>query len=48
MSLGGLVLAIGYPSSAKAEEAKKYGADDMPDGGSTTRSHSSRSTRMAP
>jgi len=32
MSLGGLVLAIGYPSSAKAEEAKKYGADDMPDG----------------
>ena len=32
MSLGGLVLALGYPSSAKAEEAKKYGADDMPDG----------------
>ena len=32
MSLGGLVLALGYPSSAKAEEAQKYGADGMPDG----------------
>src|SRR5207302_1549273 len=27
VSLGGLVLALGYPSAAPGEEAKKYGAD---------------------
>src|SRR3989441_5021222 len=32
MSLGGLVLALGYPSAARAQEAKKYGADGMPNG----------------
>jgi isoquinoline 1-oxidoreductase beta subunit len=32
MSLGGLVLAVGYPSAARAQEAKKYGADRMPHG----------------
>jgi len=31
LSLGGLVLAVGYPSAARAEE-KKYGADGMPNG----------------
>ena len=32
ISLGGLVLAVGYPSAASAQEAKKYGADGMPNG----------------
>src|SRR5882724_3744042 len=32
MSLGGLVLAVGYPSAASAQEPKKYGADGMPNG----------------
>src|SRR3989441_12669958 len=32
ISLGGLVLAVGYPSAARAQEAKKYGADGMPNG----------------
>jgi len=32
VSLGGLVLALGYPSSARAQEPKKYGADGMPNG----------------
>ena len=32
MSLGGLVLAVGYPSAARAQEPKKYGADGMPNG----------------
>src|SRR5215470_2256543 len=32
MSLSGLVLAVGYPSAARAQEAKKYGADGMPNG----------------
>ena len=32
LSLGGLVLAVGYPSAARAQEAKKYGADGMPNG----------------
>jgi isoquinoline 1-oxidoreductase subunit beta len=31
-ALGGLVLAVGYPSAARAQEAKKYGADGMPNG----------------
>ena len=31
LSLGGLVLAVGYPSAARAQE-KKYGADGMPNG----------------
>jgi isoquinoline 1-oxidoreductase beta subunit len=32
LSLGGLVLAVGYPSAARAQEGKKYGADGMPNG----------------
>lgn len=32
MSLGGLVLAVGVPTIACAEEPKKYGADGMPHG----------------
>jgi len=32
LSLGGLVLAVGYPSAATAQEQKKYGADGMPNG----------------
>ena len=32
LSLGGLVLAVGYPSAVRAQEAKKYGADGMPNG----------------
>ena len=32
MSLGGLVLAVGLPSIARAQEPKKYGADGMPNG----------------
>jgi isoquinoline 1-oxidoreductase subunit beta len=32
ISLGGLVLAVGYPSAARAADAKKYGADGMPNG----------------
>jgi isoquinoline 1-oxidoreductase beta subunit len=32
LSLGGLVLAVGYPSAAAAQEQKKYGADGMPNG----------------
>jgi isoquinoline 1-oxidoreductase beta subunit len=32
LSLGGLVLAIGSPSMAAAQEGKKYGADGMPHG----------------
>jgi isoquinoline 1-oxidoreductase beta subunit len=32
LSLGGLVLAVGYPSLAPAQEPKKYGADGMPNG----------------
>ena len=32
MSLGGLVLAVGFPSIARAQEPKKYGADGMPNG----------------
>jgi isoquinoline 1-oxidoreductase beta subunit len=32
MSLGGLVLALGYPSKAQAQAPKKYGADGMPNG----------------
>ena len=31
-ALGGLVLAVGYPAVARAAEAKKYGADGMPNG----------------
>jgi isoquinoline 1-oxidoreductase subunit beta len=31
-ALGGLVLAVGFPSAARAAEAKKYGADGMPNG----------------
>ena len=31
-ALGGLVLAVGYPAAARAQEAKKYGADGMPNG----------------
>jgi isoquinoline 1-oxidoreductase subunit beta len=32
MSLGGLVLAVGFQSDARAQEPKKYGADGMPNG----------------
>jgi isoquinoline 1-oxidoreductase subunit beta len=32
LSLGGLVLAVGYPSMAPGQEPKKYGADGMPNG----------------
>src|SRR6266478_2262982 len=32
MSLGGLVLAVGFQSAAGAQEPKKYGADGMPNG----------------
>jgi isoquinoline 1-oxidoreductase subunit beta len=32
MSLGGLVLAVGFPSLARAAEARKYGRDSMPNG----------------
>ena len=32
MSLGGLVLAVGFPSPVGAQEPKKYGADGMPHG----------------
>jgi len=32
MSLGGLVLAVGFQSTARAQEPKKYGADGMPNG----------------
>jgi isoquinoline 1-oxidoreductase subunit beta len=32
MSLGGLVLAVGWESPARAQEPKKYGADGMPNG----------------
>jgi len=32
LSLSGLVLAVGYPSVARGQQAKKYGADDMPNG----------------
>src|SRR5687768_16060514 len=32
VSLSGLVLAVGYPSLARAQDAKKYGADGMPNG----------------
>ena len=32
MSLGGLVLAVGFPSAVGAQEPKKYGADGMPHG----------------
>src|SRR5499433_3457487 len=32
MSLGGLVLAVGLPSAARAQEPKKYGRDGMPNG----------------
>src|SRR3989475_7814955 len=32
MSLGGLVLAVGFQSAARAQEPKKYGADGMPNG----------------
>ena len=32
LSLGGLVLAVGAPSMAPAQEPKKYGADGMPNG----------------
>jgi isoquinoline 1-oxidoreductase beta subunit len=32
MSLGGLVLAVGFQSTAQAQEPKKYGADGMPNG----------------
>jgi isoquinoline 1-oxidoreductase subunit beta len=31
-ALGGLVLAVGLPSAARAADAKKYGADGMPNG----------------
>jgi isoquinoline 1-oxidoreductase beta subunit len=31
-ALGGLVLAVGYPSETRAQETKKYGADGMPNG----------------
>ncbi len=31
-ALGGLVLAVGYPSAAHAEDPPKYGADGMPNG----------------
>ncbi len=32
MSVGGLVLAVGLPSAARAQGPKKYGADGMPNG----------------
>jgi isoquinoline 1-oxidoreductase beta subunit len=32
LSLSGLVLALGSPSAARAQQAKKYGADGMPNG----------------
>jgi isoquinoline 1-oxidoreductase subunit beta len=32
LSLGGLVLAVGFPSAGRAQEPKKYGADGMPNG----------------
>jgi isoquinoline 1-oxidoreductase beta subunit len=32
LSLGALVLAVGAPSPGRAQEAKKYGADGMPNG----------------
>jgi isoquinoline 1-oxidoreductase subunit beta len=32
VSLGGLVVAVGYPATARAADAKKYGADGMPNG----------------
>src|SRR5215510_11193866 len=32
MSLGGLVLAVGLPSTVSAQEPKKYGRDGMPNG----------------
>jgi isoquinoline 1-oxidoreductase subunit beta len=32
MSLGGLVLAVGVASPARAQEAKKFGRDGMPNG----------------
>ena len=32
LSLSGLVLAVGYPAAARAQEPKKYGADGMPHG----------------
>ncbi|HWO92698.1 MAG TPA: twin-arginine translocation signal domain-containing protein, partial [Methylomirabilota bacterium] len=32
MSLGGLVLVVGFQSVARAQEPKKYGADGMPNG----------------
>ena len=32
MSLGAFVLAVGYPSAARGQEPKKYGADGMPNG----------------
>jgi isoquinoline 1-oxidoreductase subunit beta len=31
-ALGGLVLAVGYPSAARADDPPKYGADGMPNG----------------
>src|SRR5262249_58470087 len=31
-ALGGLVLAVGYPPIARAQQPKKYGADGMPHG----------------
>ena len=31
-ALGGLVLAVGFSSAARAQEPKKYGADGMPNG----------------
>jgi isoquinoline 1-oxidoreductase beta subunit len=31
-AIGGLVLAVGFPSSLRAADPPKYGADDMPDG----------------
>jgi isoquinoline 1-oxidoreductase beta subunit len=31
-ALGGLVLAVGFPSAARAAEDKKFGADGMPNG----------------
>ena len=31
-ALGGLVLAVGFPSASRAADAKKYGADGMPNG----------------
>jgi isoquinoline 1-oxidoreductase beta subunit len=31
-ALGGLVLAVGYPSASRAQEPRKYGRDSMPNG----------------